>query len=90
MEENEVYGIISDTYKQIGINDFRPTVDDVRLWIEMADTDKNGTVSIFEYENLILNSLEKAGIEIKRFTKINWNKLIIIRLIMIISLLYEK
>ncbi|EAR85171.1 EF-hand pair protein (macronuclear) [Tetrahymena thermophila SB210] len=71
LEENEVYGIISDTYRNIGITDFRPTVDDVRMWIQMADTDNNGSVSIFEYENLILSSLEKAGIEIKRFTKIS-------------------
>lgn len=40
----------------------------------MADTDNSGTVSIFEYENLILISLEKAGIEIKRFTTINWDQ----------------
>ncbi|KAL4493640.1 hypothetical protein ABPG72_004133 [Tetrahymena utriculariae] len=71
LEENEVYGIICDTYRNIGITDFRPTVDDVRMWIQMADTDNNGSVSIFEYENLILSSLEKAGIEIKRFTKIS-------------------
>ena len=49
----------------MGINDFEPTEDDVRVWIEMADSNHDGSVSLEEYENVILTSLKNSGIKIE-------------------------
>jgi len=32
----------------MGINNFKPTREDVKIWIEMGDTDNDGTISLDE------------------------------------------
>jgi|LauGreDrversion4_2_1035121.scaffolds.fasta_scaffold3513934_1 hypothetical protein len=36
-----------------------PTPDDIVCWMEIADTNKDGKVSIEEFEDLIIKSLEE-------------------------------
>ena len=36
-----------------------PTQEDVELWMEMADTDKDGKVSLVDYEDLIIKGLKQ-------------------------------
>ena len=38
--------------------EYDPTEEDVELWMDMADTDKDGKVYLTDYENLVLNSLK--------------------------------
>jgi hypothetical protein len=42
-----------------------PTEEDVKIWMEMADLDKDKKVSLPEYEHLIIKSLEKVGIKLE-------------------------
>jgi len=50
----------------MGMANFTPTKDDVKIWLQMADTDSDGSVSLEEYEDLIVKSLQKAGIRIEK------------------------
>lgn len=38
---------------------YEPTVDDVRSWIHMTDSDGDGKVTLEDYENLVLKSLQQ-------------------------------
>lgn len=42
----------------VGIK-YEPTVDDVRSWILMTDSDGDGKVTLEDYENLVLKSLQQ-------------------------------
>lgn len=37
---------------------YEPTAEDVHIWIEMADTDGDGQVTLEDYEQLVLRSLQ--------------------------------
>ena len=50
----------------MGMTNFTPTRDDVRIWLQMADTNNDGSVSLEEYEDLIIKSLQKAGIRVEK------------------------
>ena len=63
LSEEEIPELLKETYKQMGI-DFTPKPEDISSWMEMADSDKDGKVTLEDYEKLILNSLEKCGIRI--------------------------
>jgi hypothetical protein len=41
---------------------YEPTVDDVRSWIHMTDSDGDGRVTLQDYENLVLKSLQQQAI----------------------------
>lgn len=62
--EEEVAPLLVATYKNMGI-DYQPTEKDVDEWMEMTDADGDGQVTLQEYEQLILTSLQKAGIKIE-------------------------
>lgn len=47
----------------MGIN-YHPTKDDVKAWMRMTDTNNDGKVSLDEYEELVIRSLQKAGISL--------------------------
>lgn len=36
---------------------FAPSETDVKIWLDMADTNTDGSVSIDEYEDLVIKSL---------------------------------
>lgn len=64
--DNEVYEIIRETYRQMGIAwiviegmRYEPTADDVQSWILMTDSDGDGKVTLQDYENLVLKSLQQ-------------------------------
>ncbi|CAK88074.1 unnamed protein product (macronuclear) [Paramecium tetraurelia] len=59
--EDEVYEIIRETYRQMGMK-YEPTADDVRSWIHMTDSDGDGKVTLEDYENLVLKSLQQQAI----------------------------
>lgn len=50
------------------MSNFAPSTSDVKIWLDMADTDKNGSVNLDEYENLMLKSLQNAGFKIENKT----------------------
>jgi Ca2+-binding EF-hand superfamily protein len=64
IEDKEVTNIIKESYKIMGMDNFAPTEEDVKIWIMMTDTNKDGKVSLDEYEGLVIKSLENAGIKI--------------------------
>jgi Ca2+-binding EF-hand superfamily protein len=43
---------------------FNPSTEDVKSWMKMTDLDGDGKVTLEDYENLIIRSLEKVGIKI--------------------------
>jgi Ca2+-binding EF-hand superfamily protein len=49
--------LLIETYKAMGMT-IEPTQEDVELWMEMADLDKDGKVYLSDYEDLILRSLK--------------------------------
>ena len=38
---------------------YEPTADDVQSWILMTDSDGDGKVTLQDYENLVLKSLQQ-------------------------------
>jgi Ca2+-binding EF-hand superfamily protein len=63
IDQTEVPNIIIESYKIMGMN-VSPTKNDVENWMLMTDTNKDGKVSLEEYENLVVRSLQKAGVKI--------------------------
>ena len=64
IEEKEVENIIKESYRQMGQDKFAPTSEDIKVWMMMTDTNKDGVVTLEEYESLVRRSLENAGIKI--------------------------
>lgn len=64
IEEKEVENIIRESYRQMGQDKFAPSSEDVKVWMMMTDTNKDGVVTLDEYESLVKRSLENAGIKI--------------------------
>ncbi|CAD8131968.1 unnamed protein product [Paramecium pentaurelia] len=62
--ETEVPSLLIETYKQMGMT-IEPTKEDVELWMEMADQDKDGKVSLVDYEDLIIKGLQQQGIKLE-------------------------
>lgn len=54
--EDEVKGLLIETYKQIGMQ-YTPSEEDLRAWMEMTDTNGDGLISIEEFEDMVLKSL---------------------------------
>ncbi|EGR33387.1 hypothetical protein IMG5_054770 [Ichthyophthirius multifiliis] len=66
LSENEVVGLIKDTYAEMGMKNYTPSTDDVKIWLQMSDSNQDGTVSLEEYEDLVIKSLQKAGIKVEQ------------------------
>lgn len=47
ISRNEVYHVIRETYEGLGRKDFEPSEDDIRVWMELCDTNNDGKV-VFE------------------------------------------
>jgi Ca2+-binding EF-hand superfamily protein len=62
LNENEVPGLIAESYKAMGINSYVPSREDVNQWMNMTDKNRDGRVSLAEYEELVIRSLKNAGI----------------------------
>ena len=48
--------------------------EDVLAWIEMADSDGDGRVTMEDYEELVLRSLQKQGLQIEGEAVVIWFK----------------
>ncbi|EGR34209.1 hypothetical protein IMG5_020730 [Ichthyophthirius multifiliis] len=66
LQEDEIAGLLKATYEEMGMQNFTPSQEDVRMWLQMADTNSDGSVCIEEYEELIIRSLRNAGIKIEK------------------------
>lgn len=55
--------MMTETYKDINSN-YKVTPEDVKSYMRMVDKDGNGRVTLDEFEEIVLISLEKAGIKI--------------------------
>lgn len=64
LDEEEIPQLMIETYKAMNINNYQPSKDDVRSWLQMGDTNRDGRVSLPEYEDLIVRSLRNAGIKL--------------------------
>ncbi|CAD8146004.1 unnamed protein product [Paramecium pentaurelia] len=61
--EKHVIPLLVETYNNMGMK-IEPTNEDVEMWMEMADEDRDGKVYLIDYEALVLKSLRSQGIEI--------------------------
>jgi Ca2+-binding EF-hand superfamily protein len=43
---------------------YKPTKEDVKSYMKMVDKDGNGQISLEEFEDIVLESLRKAGFQI--------------------------
>lgn len=62
--EHEVPNLLVETYKTMGMS-YIPSIDDVKSWMKMTDTNNDGRVTLDEYEDLVIRSLIKAGIRVE-------------------------
>ena len=62
--ESEVPNLLIETYKQMGVNNYQPTRDDVKSWMDMVDRDHDGKVTLPDYEAFVIRSLKNAGFQI--------------------------
>lgn len=44
---------------------YNPTQEDVKSWMRMTDLNDDGQVSLEEYEDLVIRSLQHAGIQLE-------------------------
>jgi Ca2+-binding EF-hand superfamily protein len=63
LTEPEIPNLLKETYRQMGMT-FNPSTEDVKSWMKMTDLDGDGKVTLEDYENLIIRSLERVGIKI--------------------------
>ncbi|CAK72667.1 unnamed protein product (macronuclear) [Paramecium tetraurelia] len=61
--EKHVTPLLVETYNNMGMK-IEPTREDIEMWMEMADQDRDGKVYLIDYESLVLKSLKSQGIEI--------------------------
>ena len=50
------------------MTNFSPSYEDIKIWMIMADTNKDGKCSLEEYEAIIIKSLEKVNLSPKKKT----------------------
>lgn len=62
--EEEVPALLRATYAEMGQHNYQPTRDDVKSWMDVVDTDRDGKVSLPDYEVFVIRSLKNAGFEI--------------------------
>lgn len=63
---NEIGDLLVETYKEtMGMPDFRPSTEDITSFMDLVDRDKDGIVTLEDYEYYILQSLKDAGIKIE-------------------------
>lgn len=44
---------------------YNPSADDVKIWMDMTDENRDGKVTLEEYEAVVIRSLQKAGFKIE-------------------------
>jgi Ca2+-binding EF-hand superfamily protein len=61
IDPNEMKSLLEDTYRGIGVQKTF-LKDDVDAFYRMADMNQDGLISLKEYEDIVIKSLERAGI----------------------------
>jgi hypothetical protein len=61
---NSVGGLLAETYEVLGRKGYRPSEEDVRVWMRLCDGNGDGHVEYAEYEYFVARSLERSGLEI--------------------------
>eukprot|EP01015_Nassula_variabilis_P019040 TRINITY_DN3176_c0_g1_i3.p1 TRINITY_DN3176_c0_g1~~TRINITY_DN3176_c0_g1_i3.p1 ORF type:complete len:214 (+),score=72.84 TRINITY_DN3176_c0_g1_i3:66-707(+) len=61
IDEAEIYPMMRDTYKAMGVN-FEPSPSDVQSYMRMTDLNRDGRISLAEYEALVIRSLEALSL----------------------------
>lgn len=56
LSEQEIPNLLVETYKMIGM-EYEATKEDIESWMQMADLDGDGKVTLEDYERLIISSL---------------------------------
>lgn len=62
LERPEIPLVLADTYRAIGVEKTF-TQEEVDSYIRMIDTNKDGKISLDEYEAIVIQTLQKAGIK---------------------------
>ena len=62
--EEEVPLLLKATYAEMGQHNYQPTRDDVRSWMDVVDRDKDGKVTLDDYEQFVIRSLKNSGFEL--------------------------
>ncbi|EAS07272.1 EF-hand pair protein (macronuclear) [Tetrahymena thermophila SB210] len=63
ISRDEVPQLLEDTYRELGMNQ-KVSKQDIDDWMNLNDVNKDGQVTLQEYEQVILQSLKKAGISL--------------------------
>jgi len=61
IDERELKSLLEETYRVLGVQR-NITYEDVASYLNMVDSNKDGKVSLPEYETIVIRSLEKNGI----------------------------
>lgn len=61
---DSVAGLLAETYEVLGRKGYRPSEEDVRVWMRLCDGNGDGHVEYAEYEYFVARSLERSGLEI--------------------------
>ncbi|EGR33920.1 hypothetical protein IMG5_031040 [Ichthyophthirius multifiliis] len=65
LKENEIANLLVATYEEMGIKGVTVSAEDVEIWLDMADSNRDGGVSLEEYEQVVIKSLIKMGIKVE-------------------------
>ncbi len=49
----------------MGIKGVTVSQEDIEIWLDMADSNRDGGVSLEEYEQVVIKSLIKMGIKVE-------------------------
>mgnify|MGYP000884323523 FL=1 len=61
IDEDELIPMLEDTYKAIGA-ERKITKEDVASYIGMVDSNRDGKISLMEFETIVIKALERVGI----------------------------
>ena len=64
LTEDEIPAMLEETYKEMGQANYKPSREDVKSYMRMVDKNSDGRVSLQEFEEIVLLSLQKAGFDI--------------------------
>ena len=64
LTEEEIPAMLTETYKDMGQHNYKPSQEDVKSYMRMVDKNSDGKITLKEFEEIVLASLQKAGFDI--------------------------
>lgn len=61
IDEEEMIPMLEDTYKSMGV-ERKITSEDVKSYLNMVDLNKDGRITLPEFESIVIKALERVGI----------------------------